>query len=82
MKVSIYEEAPAEKKELKFKLKLFRYEKRIVLALADENGDRIESSGLISITQDMTLIRCKNIDESLGLSLDGDGHLMLAEEDD
>ncbi len=79
MKVSIYQRVKKGPRE--YKLKLFKYKDRIVLALADEDGDRIESSGLISIKQDMTLIRCINIDESHGLPLDEDGHLMLGEDD-
>lgn len=81
MKVSIYEEVPVEDKKLEFKLKLFRYKKRIVLALADENGDRIGGSGLIAIKQNMKLVRCINIDGSLGLPLDKNGHLMLSKDD-
>lgn len=78
MKVDIYEENEVKKE---YRLKLFRYEERIVLALADEDGYRIEGSGLIAIKQDMTLIRCINIDESHDLPLDSDGYLMLGEDD-
>ncbi len=78
MRVSIFK----EKVKKGYRLKLFVYKKRIVLALADEDGDRIENSGLISIKQDMTLIRCIHIDESLGLPIDEEGHLMLAKEKD
>ncbi len=77
MKVSLYKRAKKEARE--YKLKLFEYKDKIVLALANEDGDRIESSGLIAITQDMILVRCIHIDESLGLPLDENGHLSLGE---
>ena len=82
MKVSIYEEAPAEKKELKFKLKLFQFSDRVVLALADENGEKIHSSSLISIMKNMELSRCANIDSHLGLPLVSLSRLKMAREDD
>ena len=82
MKVSIYEEVPAEKKEPEFKLKLFQFSDRVVLALANENGEKIFSSSLISIMGNMELRRCANIDGHLGLPLVSLSRLKIAGEDD
>ena len=82
MKVSIYEKVSVEKKELKFKLKLFQFSDRVVVALADKNGEKIHSSSLIAITDDMELIRCANIDGHLGLPLVSLSRLKMAGEDD
>ena len=80
MKVRIFNPA-TEPPEKEYNLKLFMHKQCIVLALADDSGNRMESSGLISIKQDMTLVRCQNIDESHSLPLDEDGYLMLGEND-
>ena len=79
MRVDIYEE---KKEKKQYRLKLFRYEELIILALADGSGDKIESSGLVAIRQDMKLIRCINIDPSLGLPLNEEGHLTIDKEED
>ncbi len=67
MRVSIYGETP---KENVFQLKLFRAVGRVIVALVDENGEKINSSSLVAITDDMKLVRCKRIDASIGLPLD------------
>ena len=82
MEVSIYKEELAEKKELKFKLKLFQFSDRVVVALADKNGEKIHSSSLIAITDDMELVRCANIHDHLGLPLVSLSRLKMAGEDD
>ncbi|KKN17959.1 hypothetical protein LCGC14_0960670 [marine sediment metagenome] len=73
MKIKIYN----EKKEKEYALKLFLSNDRIVLALADEEGNKISSSSLISIKSDMTLVRCRNINSTLGLPLTDDNQLKL-----
>ena len=69
MKVNIYRKIPAKDKELEFKLKLFRFSDCVVVALADERGERIEGSSLVSITDDMEIVRCTNISDHLGIPL-------------
>ncbi len=81
MKVRIFNPA-TEPPEKEYNLKLFMHKQRIVLALADGSGDKIESSGLVAIRQDMKLIRCINIDPSLGLPLNEEGHLTIDKEED
>ena len=81
MKVSIYKEKPG-KKELEFELKLFQFSDRVVLALADRNGEKIRSSSLISITENMELRRGANIDGHLGLPLVSLSRLKMVGEDD
>ena len=67
MKISIYEESAKAEKE--YRLRLFRIGDGIVVALVDENGEKIDSSSLVSITSDMELVRCCNINSFLGLPL-------------
>ncbi len=79
MRVSIFEETVEAEKE--YKLKLFRTGTRIVVALADENGQRIISSSLVSITDDMEIVRCCNISDSLGLPLISHSMLKMVGDD-
>ena len=69
MRVSIYEDSPVKDKKIEFKLKLFRFPDRVVLALADETGKRIISSSLVAITDDMKISRCQGINTLLGIPL-------------
>ena len=80
MKVSIYRETVKAEKE--YKLKLFRIGTRIAVALADENGQRINSSSLVSITDDMEIVRCGNINASLGIPLVSHSRLKIVGVDD
>ncbi len=80
MKVSIFEESVEAERE--YKLKLFSIGNNIVVALADENGKRINSSSLVAITPDMELVRCCNINGSLGFSLVSKSRLKMIGEVD
>ena len=82
MEVSIYKDVPVKEEEREFKLKLFRFPDRVVLALADENGERINSSSLISVTDSMEIVRCASIRGDLGIPLVGRSRLKIVGEDD
>ena len=81
MKVSIYENVPVKAKELEFKLKLFKSTGCILVALADEKGERINDSSLVVITNKMEIIRCSNIGGNLGIPLVSLSRLKLVGED-
>ena len=80
MKISIYKEPVKAEKE--YRLRLFHIGARIVVALADENGEKIDSSSLMLITPDMELVRCCNVNSSLGLPLVSGSRLKMKGEDD
>jgi len=80
MKVSIYKNVPVKDKELEFKLKLFKIGYRILVALADEKGNRIQGSSLVVFDENMRVGRCICIDESLNLPLNDNKQLESKEE--
>ena len=82
MKVSIYEDAPVKDKELEFKLKLFVLNDYVIVSLADEKGERVDSSSLVSFNKNMKLSRCSGINSKLGLPLDKYNKLETENEDE
>lgn len=80
MRIEIYDENKIEEKT--FRLKLFLLGDRIVVALADKEGNKIDNSGLVTFRPDMTLVRCCNIGEFHGLPLNDISQLRLTGEDD
>ncbi len=79
MKIGIYdsEEIP----EPEYLLKLFTINGKVVVALADEKGNRIESTSLVSFDDDMRIFRCVNIKALHELPLDSVSRLKLRDED-
>ncbi len=82
MKVSIYEDVPVEDKKREFKLKLFKIGNYIHVALADEKGNRIFGSSLVSFSRNMEVNRCTSIDKSLNLPLNDNKQLETEEEEE
>lgn len=79
MKISIYDTESVPEPE--YRLKLFPINKNIVVALADEQGNRIESTSLVSFDEDMRVSRCVNIAAIPGLPLGTCSQLKLRGED-
>ncbi len=80
MNIKIYEEKEKEKEqEQEIILRLFRLVNsgRIVLAVADEHGNKITSSSLVSFNEDMKMTRCVAINTTLGLPLHPNGKLRM-----
>ena len=67
MRISIYEKRAEAEPE--YRLRLFPVSYGVVVALADKNGEKIDCSSLVSITSDMELVRCCNINRFMGLPL-------------
>ena len=80
MKISIYE-IPVEA-EKEYKLKLFRIGDRIVVALADNKGQRIYSSSLVAFTDNMEVVRCCSVNNLLGIPLTDLSQLKMVGVDD
>lgn len=77
MKLKVY--AEKEKKD-EVVLRLFDYGNRIILAVADENGDKKFRGNILEINQDGELYLNPQIDKIFCFSLDKDGKIKLKNE--